>query len=152
MPIEEVMNIIVSGGDIVPEFDDEEEEHEHHHDDEGEDEHEHHHHHDHDHDHEHHHHHHHHHDDDDEDEPFKNLILEPEYRFSKEELAEILYKIPEDIIRVKGYVLGQNDTMIYFNYVLNEFNIFEGSKKDKALVSIIGTEIDEALFKELFHD
>ena len=154
MPIEEVMNIIVSGGDIVPEFDDEEEEHEHHHhhDDEDEDEHEHHHHHDHDHDHEHHHHHHHHHDDDDEDEPFKNLILEPEYRFSKEELAEILYKIPEDIIRVKGYVLGQNDTTIYFNYVLNEFNIFEGSKKDKALVSIIGTEIDEALFKELFHD
>ena len=69
-----------------------------------------------------------------------------------EELAEILYKIPEDIIRVKGYVLGQNDTTIYFNYVLNEFNIFEGSKKDKALVSIIGTEIDEALFKELFHD
>ena len=128
MPIEEVMNIIVSGGDIVPEFDDEEEEHEHHH------------------------HHHPHHDDDDEDEPFKNLILEPEYRFSKEELAEILYKIPEDIIRVKGYVLGQNDTMIYFNYVLNEFNIFEGSKKDKALVSIIGTEIDEAFFKELFHD
>ena len=155
MPIEEVMNIIVSGGDIVPEFDDEEEEHEHHHhhDDEDEDEHEHHHHHDHDHDHEHHHHHHHHHhDDDDEDEPFKNLILEPEYRFSKEELAEILYKIPEDIIRVKGYVLGQNDTTIYFNYVLNEFNIFEGSKKDKALVSIIGTEIDEAFFKELFHD
>ncbi|MBP1529704.1 MAG: GTP-binding protein, partial [Erysipelotrichaceae bacterium] len=43
MPIEEVMNIIVSGGDIVPEFDDEEEEHEHHHhhDDEDEDEHEH---------------------------------------------------------------------------------------------------------------
>ena len=175
LPIDEVLDIIVSGGDILPEFEEEEHEHEHHHhDDEDEDEeHEHHHHHHHDdedeeHEHhhhdddeeedeEHHHHHHHHHDHhhhhhDDEDEIFKNLILEPEYRFSKEELGQILSKIPEDIIRVKGYVLGENDKTLYFNYVLNEYNIFEGEPKDKALVSIIGTEIDEHLFEELFHD
>ena len=146
LPIDEVLDIIVSGGDILPEFEEEEHEHHHHHhhdDDEEEDE-EHHHHH---HDHGHHHHHH-----DDEDEIFKNLILEPEYRFSKEELGQILSRIPEDIIRVKGYVLGENDKTLYFNYVLNEYNIFEGEPKDKALVSIIGTEIDEHLFEELFHD
>ncbi|MBQ6217005.1 MAG: GTP-binding protein, partial [Erysipelotrichaceae bacterium] len=102
--------------------------------------------------HHHHHHGHHHHHHDDEDEIFKNLILEPEYRFSKEELGQILSRIPEDIIRVKGYVLGENDKTLYFNYVLNEYNIFEGEPKDKALVSIIGTEIDEHLFEELFHD
>ena len=142
--IDELLDVIVSGGDIMPDF---EEEHHHHHDDEDEDD-------DHDHDHEHHHDHHHHHhhdDDDDEDEPFKNLILRPEYRFTKEELEEIFTKIPEDIIRIKGYVLGKDETY-YFNYVLNEYHIFVGEDKDEALVSIIGTEIDHDFFKELFHD
>ncbi|MBQ6333611.1 MAG: GTP-binding protein [Erysipelotrichaceae bacterium] len=151
MPIEELLNIIVSGGDIMPDFD-EEEEHHHHHDDEDEDEYEHHHEHEHHHhDHVHHHHHHHGEDDDDEDEPFLNLILRPTYKFTKEELAEIFEKIPEDIIRIKGYVLGEEETL-YFNYVLNEYHIFAGSPRDEALVSIIGTEIDEAYFEELFHD
>ena len=142
MSIEELLDIIVSGGDILPEVD-EEEEHHHHHD------HEHHH----DHDHEHHHHHHHgdDDDDDDEDEPFKNFILRPTHRFTVEELSDIFDKVPEDIIRVKGYVLGENNTL-YFNYVLNEYNIFAGSDKDEALVSVIGTEIDKELFRELFHD
>ena len=145
MSIEQLLDVIVSGGDILPEVD-EEEEHHHHHDHD----HEHEHHHDHDHEH-HHHDHHHHHDDDDEDEPFKNLILRPEHRFTKAELEEIFTKIPEDIIRIKGYVLGQSETL-YFNYVLNEYNIFSGSDKDEALVSIIGTRIDHELFEELFHD
>ncbi|MBR5341174.1 MAG: GTP-binding protein [Erysipelotrichaceae bacterium] len=148
--IEELLNIIVSGGDIMPDF----EEHHHHDEDEDEDhehEHEHHHHHDHDHDHEHHHHHHHD-DDDDEDEPFKNQILRPDYVFTKAELEEIFSKIPEDIIRIKGYVKGENDTTLYFNYVLNEYNIFEGEVQEEALVSIIGTVIDRKYFEELFHD
>lgn len=137
---EQLLNIIIKGGDIVPECD--EEEHEHHHD------HDHEHHHEHHHDHEHHHHHD---DDDDEDEPFKNLVLHPEHVFTEEELAAIFERIPEDIIRIKGYVHGQTDTL-YFNYVLNEHYIFTGSPKEEALVSIIGTVIDKDLFKELFHD
>ena len=146
--IEELLNIIVSGGDIMPDF----EEHHHHDEDEDEDhEHEHEHHHHHDHDHEHHHHHHHD-DDDDEDEPFKNQILRPDYVFTKAELEEIFSKIPEDIIRIKGYVKGENDTTLYFNYVLNEYNIFEGEVQEEALVSIIGTVIDRKYFEELFHD
>ena len=147
--IEELLNIIVSGGDIMPDF----EEHHHHDEDEDEDhEHEHEHHHHHDHDHEHHHHHHHHDDDDDEDEPFKNQILRPDHVFTKAELEEIFSKIPEDIIRIKGYVKGENDTTLYFNYVLNEYNIFESEAQEEALVSIIGTVIDRKYFEELFHD
>ena len=164
--IDELMDLIVSGGDILPEVDEEMEHHHHHHDccegeecechhhdhdddDDDEDEHEHHHH-DHD-EHEHHHHqHHHHHNHDDEDEPFNNLVLRPEYVFTAAELEHILDQIPEDIIRVKGYVKGEEGTL-YFNYVLNEYNIFSGSNRDDALVSIIGTTIDEELFKELFH-
>ena len=162
--IEELLNIIVSGGDILPEVDEEEcchHHHHHHHDDDDDDEdcccH---HHHDEDgcccHDdgdddecchegHEHHHHHHH------SDELFKNLILRPTHKFTKEELEAIFKDIPEDIIRIKGYVLGENNTL-YFNYVLNEYHVFEGSNKDEALVSIIGTAIDEPYFKELFNE
>ena len=155
--IEELLNIIVSGGDILPEFEEEHHhhhheccegeecechhDHEHHHHDD-EDEHEHHHHHDHDHDHHHHHH---------DDELFKNQILRPARKFTKAELEDILKKIPEDIIRVKGYVHGDNETL-YFNYVLNEYNVYFGEARDEALVSVIGTEIDEHYFEELFHD
>ena len=144
--IEELLDVIVAGGDILPDLDEDEHDHdhEHHHDHDHE-----HHHHDHDHEHHHDHDHHHHHHDD-EDEIFKNLILNPEHRFTKDELEKILSDIPEDIIRIKGYVLGNNETL-YFNYVLNESHVFTGPEKDKALVSIIGTEIDHDLFKELFN-
>ena len=162
LAIEELLDIIVSGGDILPDFDEDEHEHEHHHhhhhhdddDDDEDEEHEHHHEHEEGEEHEHHHHHHHHHgedDDDDEDELFKNMILRPAYLFSEDELKEILSRIPEDIIRVKGYVLSEGKTL-YFNYVLNESHIFEGEAKEEALVSIIGTAIDKAYFRELFHD
>jgi len=141
--IEELLNVIVSGGDILPEIDEEHEHHHHHHDGDDGEEHEHHHHHDHE--------HHHHHDDDDDDEIFKNQIIEPTHIYTKEELEEIFKQIPEDIIRIKGYVQSEEGTM-YFNYVLNEYNIFLGSKREGSLVSIIGTSIDEDRFRELFHD
>ena len=161
--IDELLDIIVKGGDILPDFD-HHEHHHHHHEGEcccGDDEeccHEHHHHHDeecchdeececHHHDHEHHHHHHH----DDEDEIFKNYIIHPDRVFTKQELEKILSDIPEDIIRIKGYVYGQ-DTTFYFNYVLNEYNVFEGPIRTDALVSIIGTEIDGKHFEELFNE
>ena len=164
IPIEELINIIVAGGDILPEID-EELEHQHHHHHHGEEcgchhhhDHDeececHHHHHDDDEececDHEHHHHdheHHHHHD----DELFKNLILRPEHVFTEEELQDILARIPEDIIRVKGYVNGEKGTL-YFNYVLNEYNIYYYDTREDTLVSIIGTAINEERMKEVFH-
>lgn len=156
LAIDQLLDIIVSGAGV---FEDIEHHHHHHHHEccEGEDcdcHHEHHHeccegedcdcHHDHDH---HDHHHHHHHDDD----TFKNQILRPNKIFSKKELEEILERIPEDIIRVKGYVFGDN-TMWYINYVLNESSIFEGDLKDEALVSVIGTQIDHNYFEELFNE
>ena len=157
--IEELLNIIVSGGDILPEVDEEEhhhhhdeccchdEHHHHHHDDEECCCHEGHHHHDEDdeccsHD-EHHHHH--------DDEVFKNMILRPSKIYTKEELQEKLSNIPDDIIRIKGYVRGNNET-IYFNYVLNEYNVFTGTNREDSLVSIIGTSIDEEFFKGLFNE
>ena len=138
--IEELLNIIVAGGDILPEVDEQEEHHHHHHED-GEECHCHHHHHGECHEHDHHH----------DDETFKNLILRPTHKFTKEELESKFNNIPEDIIRIKGYVLS-NDGTLYFNYVLNESNVFTGTNRDDALISIIGTSIDEQYFKELFNE
>ena len=78
------------------------------------------------------------------------MVFHPEHIFTKEELAGILDKMDEDIIRVKGYVKGENGT-IYFNYILNEYNIFDGKKREAAVVSIIGTELDYEVLKEAFH-
>lgn len=159
MNISDLLNVIVSGGEIMPEFD----EHHHHHDEDEECDcccghhHEHHHHHHdegecccHDEDechHEHHHHHHHH----DADEDFVNIALRPEYVFDKEELESILSKMDEDVIRVKGYVNGKEGTL-YLNYVLNEYHVFYGEKKDESLVVAIGSKLDEQKIREAFHD
>lgn len=169
--IDELLDLIVAGGEILPEI---EEHHHHHHDDDEECCCHHHHHHDDDNDEEccchhhhdeedeeccHHHHgeedecccheheHHHHHD----DETFKNIAIRPEYVFEKAEIESILSDIPEDIIRIKGYVNGKEGTL-YFNYVLNESNVYYGDKRDDSLVVFIGTEIDGKAMKELFHE
>lgn len=144
--IEKLLDIIVSGGEILPEMDeDEDEDHEH--------EHHHHHHHDHDHEHEHHHHHHDGDDDDDEDEDedFRSVAIRPNYIFTKEEIENILSKMPEDIIRVKGYV-NTNDGTLYFNYILNEFHTYYGEKRDDALVVVIAPTLDKKAMRELFHE
>lgn len=143
--IEELMDLIVAGHEEECEcgcHHDHEHDHEcccghHHHDHECE----------HDHDHEHHHHHH---DDDDDDEVFKNQIIRTDYVFTKEELESILSHVDEDIIRIKGYV-NSNEGTLYLNYVLNEYHIYLGEKRDESLVSIIGTKIDRNKYKEVFH-
>ncbi len=143
--IEELMDLIVAGHEEECEcgcHHDHEHDHEcccghHHHDHECE----------HDHDHEHHHHHH---DDDDDDEVFKNQIIRTDYVFTKEELESILSNVDEDIIRIKGYV-NSNEGTLYLNYVLNEYHIYLGDKRDDSLVSIIGTKIDRNKYKEVFH-
>ena len=100
--------------------------------------------------HHHHDHEHHHHHDDDDDEIFKNQIIRPSHIFTKEELEKILSNVDEDIIRIKGYVNSKGGTL-YLNYVLNEYNIYLGEKRDDTLVSIIGTSIDKNKYMELFN-
>ena len=138
--VEELLNIIVAGGEILPELGDEDHDHDH--------DHEHHHHH---HDHDHEHHHHHDDDDDDEDEPFKNVAIKTSYVFDKSEIENILSKMNEDIIRVKGYV-NSNEGTLYFNYVLNEYHTYIGEKRDNGLIVVIGTSIDKKALRETFHE
>jgi len=103
--------------------------------------------------------HHHDHDEDDDccchhhhdaDGTFSNIIFRPTHIFTKEELTNILEHMDEDIIRAKGWVMSNEGTM-YFNYILNEYNIFIGETKDEALVCVIGTTLDSNELKEKFH-
>ena len=164
--IADLFDIIVGGGEILPDFDHHDDCccHDHHHDDDCcHKEHHHHdecchHHHDdedkcHHHDAEHdecchhdEHHHHHHHDDD----TFKNLTFRPEYVFEKEELEKALSQLDEDIIRAKGYVFGKEGTL-YFNYVLNEYEVYYGEKRTDSLVVVIASNLNSAEIKEKFH-
>ena len=101
----------------------------------------------HEHGHEHHHHHHHHHHDGDE--VFDSFAFTSEHLYTKEELEEVFKDLDESILRIKGYVKGVNTTW-YFNYILNEYHIFEGEHQDEALIVVIGTKLDEEKIKELF--
>ena len=102
--------------------------------------------HEHAHEHHHHHHHHHHHDG---DEVFDSFAFTSEHLYTKEELEEVFKGLDESILRIKGYVKGI-DTTWYFNYILNEYHIFEGEHQDKALIVVIGTKLDEEKIKGLF--
>lgn len=142
-PIEELMDEIVKGGEVLSEFGDDECECHHHHHEEGECC--------------HHHHHreegeccHHHHNDEDEDEVFKNVVFRPEYVFTKDEIGDILSNMDEDIIRVKGYVKS-NEGTLYFNYILNEYHMYIGEERNDSLVCIIATTLNKEALKEVFH-
>lgn len=112
--------------------------------------------------HDHHHHHgeecHHHHDEEcachghhhhDGDEVFESFMLRPERTYQKAELENIFKDVDESVLRIKGYVKGDN-TMWYFNYILNEFHVFEGPVKQEALVVVIGSELDKTMIEERF--
>ena len=79
------------------------------------------------------------------------VFVQKELKQTKEELESILSKMDEDVIRVKGYVNGKEGTL-YLNYVLNEYHVFYGEKKDESLVVAIGSKLDEQKIREAFHD
>lgn len=146
---EELLDLIVKNVYICPECLEEHHHgedcgcHHHHHE---HDEHECCHHHDHDHhDHEHHHHHH------EGEEDFESIAFKSEHIFTYEELESIFKNVDEDVLRIKGYVKGEN-TMWYFNYILKEYHIFEGPIHDEALIVVIGSHLDKQRYKELFNE
>ena len=129
--------------------------HDHDHDHEEHEEHEHHHHHHdgeecccgHDHDHEGHHH---------ADDVFTSWGVETPNKYDKADLEEILNKIAntEDlgkILRAKGMVPCTDGTWMYFDLVPEEYEIREGKADFTGRLCVIGSQLDEAALKELFH-
>lgn len=144
---------------------DHEDEHEHHHHDhedhdhcchDHEHEHEHHDHehehecgcgHDHHHDHEHHHH---------ADEVFTSWGVETTHSFTKDEIEAALKALTDEsrfgiILRAKGIVSGVDGQWIHFDYVPEEPDVRNGSAGVTGRICVIGSKINEAELKKLFH-
>ena len=138
--------------------------HHHDHDEDEDEEHEHHHHHHHDgdecddpecechhhHDHDGHHHHHH------ADEIFTSWGMETPKKFTEEELRAILSALDDEekygvILRAKGIVDASDGDWLYFDYVPEETDIRRGSAGVTGRFCVIGSHINEAALKELFH-
>ncbi len=117
-------------------------------------------HHDHDHDHcDHSHDHHHHHDHEGHhhaDEVFTSWGTETAHRYTKDEMEGILKELSESdrfgtVLRAKGMVYGEGNTWIYFDLVPGEYELRDGAPQYTGQLCVIGSKIDEAALKELFH-
>ncbi|MCI5773039.1 MAG: GTP-binding protein [Erysipelotrichaceae bacterium] len=95
----------------------------------------------HEHDHAHHHHH--------ADEVFTSIGLETINKYTKEELYDILSQLDDNILRAKG-VVNSDEGWLFFDYVSSDIDIRKGNPNYTGLISVIGSNIDEAKIKELF--
>ena len=93
--------------------------------------------------HDHHHHHH-------ADEVFTSVGFETIRKFTKAELEIILSKLDEHILRAKGIVQNAEGGWLFFDYVPGDSDIREGSASYTGLITVIGSQVDEAEIKALF--
>ena len=135
--------------------------HEHHHHDHDEEcgcghDHDHEHHHDHDgecgcghhHDHEHGHHH--------ADDVFTSWGVETAHKFTEEELKDIVSKLASDksfgeVLRAKGIVASDEGEWFHFDLVPEETELRRGAADYTGRICVIGSNLNEAAIKELFH-
>lgn len=113
------------------------------------------------------HHHHHHHDDDHDHEcccghhhehdVFTSLGMESAYKYSEDELTEILKKLSSEensmgnILRAKGIVPAREGEWFHFDLVPGEYEIRRGSADYTGRLCVIGAELEEEQLKQLFH-
>ncbi len=135
--------------------------HDHHHHDHDEEcgcghDHDHEHHHDHDgecgcghhHDHEHGHHH--------ADDVFTSWGVETAHKFTEEELKDIVSKLASDksfgeVLRAKGIVASDEGEWFHFDLVPEETELRRGAADYTGRICVIGSNLNEAAIKELFH-
>ncbi len=98
----------------------------------------------HDHDHECGHHHHH-----DADEIFTSIAINTERVFAKDELIDILKKMPETIVRIKGIVKG-DERYLYFDKSGDDIMVSRADATRAGTIVIIGTEVDKEFMEGLF--
>lgn len=130
-----------------------------------------HHHHDHDgecgcgHDHEHHHHdhdgecccgHHHEHGHHHADDVFTSWGVETAHKFTEEELKDIISKLASDksfgdVLRAKGIVASDEGEWFHFDLVPEETELRRGAADYTGRICVIGSNLNEATIKELFH-
>lgn len=83
------------------------------------------------------------------DDTFVSLGFKTANIYDKDELKEMLEKLPETIIRAKGIVAGK-DGWIHFEYTPGEIYINDGDVNYTGLISIIGTTLNKDELKGIF--
>lgn len=97
-------------------------------------------------------HHHHHH----ADEIFTSWGVETAYKFTEEELNDIVNKLSTDsgygeVLRAKGIVAPAEGEWFHFDLVPEETEIRRGAADFTGRVCVIGSKLNEEAIKELFH-
>ena len=100
------------------------------------------------HDHEHGHHH--------ADDVFTSCGIETAHKFTEDEMKVILEKLSSDhsfgeVLRAKGIVSAEEGEWFHFDLVPEETEIRRGAADYTGRICVIGSNIDEAAIKELFH-
>ena len=100
------------------------------------------------HDHEHGHHH--------ADDVFTSCGIETAHKFTEDEMKVILEKLSSDhsfgeVLRAKGIVAAEEGEWFHFDLVPEETEIRRGAADYTGRICVIGSNIDEAAIKELFH-
>lgn len=101
------------------------------------------------HDEEHHHHHH-------ADEVFTSWGVETAYKFSEDELKDIINKLSTgstygEVLRAKGIVASTDGEWFHFDLVPEETELRRGAADFTGRICVIGSKLDEEAIKELFH-
>ena len=96
--------------------------------------------------HDHHDHHHHHHD---ADEVFVSIAIKTDRHFKKDELIDILKQMPDEIVRVKGIVYG-DERYLYFDRSGDDIMVARANASKAGTVVIIGTKVEREVMEGLF--
>ena len=96
--------------------------------------------------------HHHHH----ADEVFTSWGVETAYKFTEEELKDIVDKLSTDntfgeVLRAKGIVASTEGGWFHFDLVPEETEIRKGAADFTGRVCVIGSKLNENAIKDLFH-
>lgn len=91
------------------------------------------------------------------DDVFTSLGMESAYKYSEQELTEILQKLASEengfgnILRAKGIVPADEGEWFHFDLVPGEYEIRRGSADYTGRMCVIGAELKEMEIKDLFH-
>lgn len=90
------------------------------------------------------------------DEVFTSWGVETAYKFTEEELKDIMDKLSADntfgeVLRAKGIVASTEGEWFHFDLVPEETEIRKGAADFTGRVCVIGSKLNENAIKELFH-
>ena len=87
---------------------------------------------------------------------FTSWGVETAHKFTEEELKDIVSKLASDksfgdVLRAKGIVASDEGEWFHFDLVPEETELRRGAADYTGRICVIGSNLNEAAIKELFH-